>query len=101
MSRIRRRILLLGLPFAAAFGAFAEQPKMKVIAIEAAMRAWQERHQQTTSAAAYWQPRSDGTEPGKFPADCFYGADLLNPQKAADLVNNLFDEMQFNVVGKF
>ena len=101
MHRLRLLMILLGLFTAFVAVGHAEKPKVKVIAIEAAMRAWQERYHTTSPFYAYWYPRSDGTEPGRFPQDCFYGDDLLCPQKAADLVNNLLHEMRYSVVGRF
>jgi len=101
MTRVRLLFALLGLFTVFVAVGHAEKPKVKVIAIEAAMRAWQERYHTTSPFYAYWYPRSDGTEPGNFPNDCFYTDDLLCPDKAAKLVNNLLDEMRYSVVGRF
>jgi RHS repeat-associated protein len=101
MERIRFSLLFLFLSIGLVSSSRAEQPKVKVIAIEAAMRAWQERYHTATPFYAYWYARSDKKEPGNYPEDCFYGADLLDPQKAAKLVNNLLDEMRYQVAGNF
>ena len=77
--------------------AVAGAPKERVINIEAAMRTWQERYSMISTSTAYWEARSDLIEPGAYPEDGFYGQDLLDPQKAAYLVDNLYLEMRFNL----
>ena len=62
----------------------------KVINIEMAMRAWQERTLATTGYQAFWDPNKAGMEPSEFPDDGFYGKDLEDPDFCASLVGTLY-----------
>src|SRR5436190_11347545 len=91
---MRIRLPLLGLFFILLVGApLHAGTEKKVINIEAAMRAWQERATMTTPFKAWWYPNRHAMEPGDYPVDGFYGEDLLDPQFCAFLVENLFWEV--------
>src|SRR5688572_12513276 len=67
---------------------------VKVIAIEAAMRAWQERSVAVNGGyTSWWEPNRLNLSPGDYPEDGFYGEELLNRQFCARLVENLFWEV--------
>ncbi len=63
----------------------------KVINIESAMRAVQERHLESgSSSPVWWWPNKELIEPGPYPSDGFYCDDLLDPEFAAARVEDLF-----------
>lgn len=64
------------------------------LAIEAAMRTWQERYQAVMAKPVKWPKRvSDGVLPGDYPIDCFYHPDLTSDARAAALVRALAESM--------
>lgn len=82
---------------ATAQSAFAGSENRKVINIEAAMRAWQERVMMLSPFGAYYPENRRGQSAEPYPEDGFYGADLLDPVFAASLVDYLYWEMYFDV----
>jgi RHS repeat-associated protein len=70
----------------------AGSEQRQVIAIEAAMRACQERVAMVSAFDAMW-PSHNGVDPGPYPEDGFYDEQLVDNKKAAALVRWLYYEM--------
>lgn len=79
-----------------------EGDTIKVINIEAAMRASMERIQAINPDSYYsWSPRTkDGKVPGIYPEDGFYGDDLRSPEFCINLIYDLMDSMDNGFIDK-
>lgn len=66
------------------------------IKIEEAQRALQERYQLALVTTVSWPPKTDGTPTPAYPEDGFYGDDLSNASKAAELVADLAGKLSNN-----